>query len=487
MTAADLTTAGVKTGSAKARRPSQQLGWLVVAAFVVVVGLLLAVHAGRLVELGFAPLAVLVGIFLLFRYERIYIVHVVIMLSFPPFVHRVADNGGTITEKSSILAAPLLVMLISALRLGKLDLFKGKTVVCLFPLLAILYGAVIGVLVGGLKSVAIPLVGWLCPLVIGLFCYVHEDSKQTLARAFTTAISVAGLVVAIYGIIQYFAPPAWDINWLSQLQADGQALSMGTPEAQGIRIFSTCSNPQGAGSLFGFALLITALHHWRFKTLLITILIVALALTSVRSAWVACGLTGFVLLLRASTRDKLKAIPIAAILLLLGGATASTPSGDGVLQRISSFSSVQDDTSYRERQKGRAQVAHIVAHEPFGLGIGYGTSHAKQIQFSATDLGIATMPVELGYLGTIFYGTALVLLLVGPMWKGIRARGEPLALAIGMLFITLLFANTDPLNNALGTFFWVPAGLLLRRFSEDPPAAVRKQRSLGQVTALSTR
>ena len=451
--------------SGTTKKISDRVGWQVFTGFLVFTALALVAHGGRAVDLGFTPAAVLVGAYLLFRYPRVYLVFALLLLCCTPFIRRVADNGGVIATKSPILAAPLLIAFLSVLRIRKLRLFEPKNLVFVMALLGILYGAAVGVLSGGVRSVAIPLVSWVAPLAMGLFCYLHEDEDRSLAKTFSQALIVIGGVIAVYGIWQFFAPPVWDTYWLTQMQADGQVLSMGKPEPMGIRVFAMSSNSQGAGALYGFSLLVAALSRSRWKIATILTLIFALALTSVRSAWIACALSGVVLLVRANTKARVTAGLLGIFLVLGAAATASTPFGDVIVGRLTSLESMKDDTSYQERQAGRAEVLKLVAQEPFGLGLGYNTSHAKRIRFSATDLGITTMPIELGYVGALFYAISVAMIVFGPLWKGLRRRGTTYGLAVGLLFMTLMFANTNPLNNALGILFWVPAGLLLREFS----------------------
>ena len=460
-----MATTTVMLPSKSLLKQSDRTGWRVLTGFIAFTALALVAHGGRAVDLGFAPAAVLVGLYLLMRYPRVYLVFTLLLLCTAPFVRRVADNGGPILSQSPIMAAPVLVAFISVLRSRRLRVFEPKNLVFVLAALAIFYGALVGVLSGGLKAVALPLVSWFNPLAMGLFCYLHEDDDQSMAKTFNRATVVIGVVIAIYGIWQFFSPPVWDTYWLTQMQADGQLLSMGKPEPMGLRVFAMSSNSQGAGSLYGFAILLAALSKSRWKLVIIPLLLFALALTSVRSAWVACAIGGVILLARADTKARVTAGLIGIVLVLGAFATASTPLGDIIGGRLSSFGSVKDDTSYQEREAGRAEVLKIVQREPFGLGLGYATSQAKRIHFSATDLGITTMPIELGYVGALFYAITIAIILFGPLWKGLRRRGTTYALALCLLFMTLMFANTNPLNNALGILFWVPAGLLLREFA----------------------
>ena len=454
-----------RKASSVTERDSEKNGWLVLAAFLGITALSLIAIRGRAVEVAFTPLAILVGVYLLFRYERIYLVHTVILLSCTPFVHRVADNGGTIVEHSPILAAPILVTFLSVLRIGRFRLLDPRNTVYVLALLGVFYGAFVGILRNGVTAVAIPLLGWLCPMMIGMFCYLLEDSQQSLAKMFNRAVIIVGGVVAVYGVLQFFAPFSWDTYWLAQRQAQGQAISMGSPEALRIRVFSTCNNSQAAGSLLGYDILVTCVLRFRWKLLAILAPILALALTSVRSAWLACACAGVVLLLRSSMKAKIQTVFVLGVLIALGVAAATTPAGSTIADRVTSFGSVKNDTSYRERETGRKVITKVIGQEPFGLGIGYVTSFEKRASFAVTDQGVITMPMELGYLGVLLYGTAIAMLLFGPLWKGIRSNGEILMLAIGMLYIIFLFANTNPLNTALGVFFWVPASLMLKFFT----------------------
>ena len=438
----------------------ERRGWQAFWALPAIAALLLAVHGGRIVEIVYLPISLLLAFYLSFKFPRIYVAFVLLATAISPLVNRIAAYQSVLLPKSPILAAPFLVVAISALRMGRARLTGSHGLIFLLPLLAVFYGIGIGYFTIGLRSVLVPAAFWLCPLFFGVYCYAHEDDQHTLARMYLRSIVLAGVLVAVYGLVQYWSPAQWDIDWLRQMQDQGSALSMGKPEPFGIRIFSTVSNPAGAAVILASAFLaMSSLRsRWRIPAMACTVL--TLTFTSVRAAWLAFAIAALLLLLRASAKARLQAIFGLVVMVLVAAAAGQTDQGSQVLERFNTLGNLKHDHSLRDRQMDIHRAWEMVKTKPFGGGLGY-TLVAKDVTFSAVDVGVVSVPIEIGYLGTVFYGVGLLIAIATTQYPAIRDGGRYLALALMSLLPLLLLADENLLASYSGILFFAPTAFLM--------------------------
>ena len=448
---------------------SVRTGWRALIAFVVVTAILLVLHGGRILEFAFTPMAVVLGIYLYRRNPKLYLLETLLVVCTAAFVRRAAESAA-IREQSPILAATLILPFLSVLRSFRFNFLDKRHLCFTLALLGLAYAAAVGVLMNGTKSVLGPLATWLTPLVFGVFCFDLQSKDPETKRFFFQSCLAVGTFVALYGVLQYVSPLSSDTDWLAAMQANGMAVSMGSPVPYGIRVFSTLSNSQGAGALFGLCLLMASQLSSRWwKLPLMALFLYALTLTGVRSAWVAVAVVGIVLLVRAGPKARVQAI--GALVLLVGviAATASTDLGGSVIARLTTLQNVKNDTSYKERKQGRADAIKLTEQTfPFGAGLGWAGRYAKTLKFAPTDVGIAPIGIELGLLGCFLYGYGLLVVVIGPLRRGLFGRGINLALGAVLLYNILLLSDTNYLSTVMGIFFWGPAGLLLARDQHDP-------------------
>lgn len=446
-------------------------GWRALIAFFAVTVLLIAVHGGRILEYVYTPMAAVLGIYLFRKYPRLYLLETLIVVCTSAFVRRAAE-GADIREQSPILAATLVVPFLSIFRAFSFNFLDKKHLCFTLALLGLAYAAAVGVLLNGTRAVVAPLAIWLMPLVFGIFCFDLQNRDPGIKRFFFQCCLGVGTFVALYGVLQYVSPPKWDTDWLAAMQANGQAGSMGSPEAYDIRIFATLGNAQGAGALYGLCFLLAAQLSARWwKLPLMALFLYALSLTSVRSAWVAVAVVSIVLLIRAGTRARVQAVLALGLLVGVVAASATTQLGSNIIARLTTLQNVKNDTSYRERQQGRADALKLTEQTlPFGAGIGWAGHYAKTLNFAPMDVGIAPIGIELGLVGCLLYGYGLLVVVFGPLRRGLLGRGTNLAFGAVLLFTLLLLSDANSLATVMGIFFWGPAGLLLARDHDHDPA-----------------
>lgn len=469
------------------RRPAhgpERRGWQAFWALPVITALLLTVHAGRVVELVYLPISVLLAIYLCLKFPRIYVAFVLLATTISPMVNRIAAYQSALLPKSPILAAPLLAVAVSALRMWRARPPGYRALIFTLPLLAVCYGIGVGILTIGMRSVLIPAAGWLCPLFFGLYCYAHEDVQHSLAGMYLRSMAFAGVAIAVYGLWQYAFPAQWDLDWLQQVQDQGGAISMGKPEPYGIRIFSTVSSPASAAVFLASAFLAISSVRSRWRVPAMACTLITLTLTSVRAAWLALALAAVLLLLRASTKARLQAVAGLVALVFVAVAAGQTPQGSHVLDRFSSLGDLKNDHSLRDRRADINRAIAMIQDKPFGGGLGY-VSVASDIRFSPVDVGAVAIPIELGYFGTLLYAAGLLIGISTTQFPAIQKGGRFLGLAVMSLLPIFLLADENLLGTYSGLLFFAPAAFLIRsRLAEESgyPAHMSPERRAGAPT-----
>lgn len=444
----------------RAQHGPEYRGWQAFWALPVISALLLTAHGGRFVERVYLPISVLLAAYLCSKFPRIYVAYVLLTVTISPLVNRIAASQSVLLPKSPILAAPLLAVAVSALWIWRARLPGYRALIFSLPLLAIFYGIGVGILNIGMRSVLLPAAGWLSPLFFGLYCYAHEDDRHSLARMYLRSMAFAGVLIAVYGLWQYASPAQWDLDWLQQMQDQGAALSMGKPEVNGIRIFSTVSSPASAAVFLASAFLALSSIRSRWRVPAMACTLVTLSLTSVRAAWLALAMAAFLLLLRASNKVRVQAVGGLVALVLVAIAAGQTPQGSRVLDRFNTFGDLKNDHSLRDRRADINRAVAMAQDKPFGGGLGY-VLVGRDVRFSPVDVGAVAIPIELGYLGTLLYAAGLLISVSTTQFPVIQQGGRFLGLAVMSLLPLFLLADENLLGTYSGLLFFAPAAFLI--------------------------
>ena len=180
-----------------------------------------------------------------------------------------------------------------------------------------------------------------------------REGGLTLVRVLVVALPP----LAVYGILQYFFPlPAWDSSWLDTVNLG----SIGAPEADHIRVFSTLNSPGTFGLVLAIGILLGLGARRPASAIVPTtaILVLALALTFVRSAWLslALGLIVFVAASRGRTAGKVVGV-IAVCLVALTVVGGSNPTTKAFTQRVTSLGELNEDVSAQDRLRSSSRTA----------------------------------------------------------------------------------------------------------------------------------
>lgn len=420
--------------------------------------------------------------------------------SLAPGLRRLVDwqfgHGSTsvIIALPLIALLPLIVPVVRNASSPKLSLaFKALSYFWLF---GFLYALVVAFASGGKLGALYQFINFVFPLVCGLWLLTRPTPRDESFEQLTTTFLWLGGILGVYGIYQFVAPPPWDVAWVNNTNIN----SIGVAQPYGLRVFSTLNSPGTASFFFTFAVLLN-LHKLSLRRPLVLLpvacSIAALALTNVRSAWLALAVGAVVYLVLSPKRGPaLGALAVLSLVTIIAGLNASTLLGSQdvtsqLLTRLNSFSDVDSDDSLNDRKRESAAALQEGLSEPLGQGLGtVGTATKLSDSGSSSDQltldnGYLSRFVEMGIAGLIGYlftlGAGLLLAaralaraasLKDAAWQQIAVT----ALAVQLALVGLDLSG-DAHSAMSGVVFWVLLALTLRTDADDPSGAVAASRT----------
>lgn len=469
-------------GYAPQRSMTDWAMWSVLPAITL---LCTAANQGKVLTILFSPLALIVGFYFIRRSAADYVRFTVAIYAFTSLVRRLADWTSAYTPGSPVNLAPYLVICLAAMTLFRPSRASAKQMLpFILAGIGVAYGLLVGILSLHDPALYKSGMGWLSPLLFGLFC-MRERNKIELRDSFLQAGLWCGVFTAAYGIVQYIFAPAWDAKWLSDLQATGGGSSFGLPVPFGIRVFSTAADPGTCAYLCSLGLVCTLRVKSSLKYLLMLICIVALVSTMIRTVWVSSVLVLILVLWKMPKKESLRFAVVAPSVLIIAGLLIlpflDTKQSTALTERFSSFNSIKNDASYRARTLGISMAINLVSDEPFGKGIGFLDSQVYWhspfttiANVGGPDIGALEIPIELGYLGCICYVSAMVMATIRFVRVFIfsPSADDAMVAAFG-LSAWFLFVSTNPMVIFEGSLFWMALGLLTRNPEQELTTEVR--------------
>lgn len=282
--------------------------------------------------------------------------------------------------------------------------------------------------------------------------------------------------IALYGALQFAAPPAWDEAWM----LSAKITSIGVPLPFQLRPFSTLNSP-GTFADFLVAVILLNLPRLRApKPLLLgqfALCLGVLALTMVRSNWIALviGVVVYVVLSPGRVKNLtilagvtvIFAVLLANVSALLG----SSQAGNDISTRLDTFSNLDSDVSYNERARYWGDPLIAAATQPLGEGLGVMGTAAKLGDGGSTrdfDNGYIARFTEMGYFGTACYAFVLIAG-VGLALRRHRQFGRAgdqelasIAAAVAAIQVAwlMLDVSSDHHNQLAGLFYWLSLALI---------------------------
>lgn len=470
--------AGIEEAGEEARAAVERGGaWRVNLAAALAVSALslpaaLGVGAGALRLLYPAAVLAIAAALVLRERSTGYLVFVLWLFTLTPLVRRLVDHRVGWLDANTVMLAPYaacavsLVALPTLLRGGTGLLGRRRLIVML---LAVGYGALLALVEGRLVSGLYDALRWTLPMALAGYLLLAQRHGWTPREAVEAYFALALILCSAYGVWQFVVAPPWDGFWMVHSGME----SIGRPAPFEIRVFSTWNSP-GSFSFFLLAgILVVASSRVGLRDLALALGLVALALTLVRSAWVAVPVGFAVLLALGTARLRLRLLSLAALAALALPLLALDPRVETLLvERVGSLSRLAADTSADDRLAAYAALAaELDAHpEGLGLAIAGGYAEADGGQGRILDGGFLEVPLALGVVGGALYILAAILLGL----EGLRAAWRRPALAgYGAVIAVfgLLFLSGTTTVGEIGLFFWLALAILLGAdLGGSPPA-----------------
>jgi hypothetical protein len=356
--------------------------------------------------------AVFIGLALYFLSQTGYLTFTFVVWFISPLVRRLIDLNAGWVDPSPVLLAPLLVTLISGLSLPLLFRVGSKSrCPFLLALAALLYGLGVSLLRPDSAGVTVPLLNFLAPILFGAHIMSNWRHRDQLGEAFDRTMVAAVVAMGLYGILQFQLAPAWDTNWMINVDSEASA-TFGTAEPLGIRVFSTLNSPIPFGNVMMAGLLILTNRRGWAGALLACIGYVAFGLSLARTAWLGWA-AGALLLIISSQLARLRLIfGLALGLAVVIALSSDNPIADVVSKRVQSLVAPKGDFSFNVRLTAYEQYVGALLAEPFGQGVanrGYDIN--TRVGFGPHDSAVLEILRCLGWFGGGSYLLAVIMLI----------------------------------------------------------------------------
>jgi O-antigen ligase len=356
------------------------------------------------------------------------------------------------------------------------------------------------VLVGGIEYYRRPLSGraWIVPglVLTGLLIGVPSGIDDPLPLIYGFAAYVAGVagffigyaeplkpreppqlervmlillpIVATYGLYQALFPlPVWDAEWLRTVDI----VQFGSKQDDNFRAFSTLNAPGTLGVVTAVlaALCLAARRQTAYVSIVGALALACMAVTFVRSAWLALGVAMVLTMLvgrgRYIARVLVLATLVLAMVLVLGPRSTI---GAQVVERASTLGELGEDTSAQSRLDTTSAVLPVAIRQPIGAGVGV-VGQARNLsdapdEIDFPDNGYLAILYQTGPVGFALIIGALLWCLVGSLRARVGREWDPLRVSCGVALGTLLFLEigADVLYGVTGPMVFYFAGLLTR-------------------------
>lgn len=451
---------------------------ILVAIFI---GLFTPNHTNIMLQLGCVFAAFVPALIMSLRDHPMLIPYIVGSWVFSPELRRYLDwSVGEFQQFSLILILPHIVtftLLFSVLKNNKNRSMKQEfhnNRFYVFFIVSYIYAAILGVALNKTSGIY-DAIGYVAPALIFFYFFYKSFSELEIEKMIRVIVWYA-VIVSIYGWFQYLTLPPWDKFWLENASMN----SIGKPEPLGFRMFSTM-NSQGPVAVFLSTIVVIIIMNkrwrWPFGSLGIALIITALFITLVRSAWVTL-IIGLVAYIAFTEKGKKigKIISIVLIGVCLYFLISKLPGAEHITSRIETFSNIEEDHSFQERIQLILTATPQILENPLGRGFGsIGRSTILGDGQSFAGLG----SVDNGYLGVfstfgVIGGLAFFVGLLSMFWHIKQLKNNMFrALALSsvvQLLVAFLFGGG--LVGYQGVLFWLFVSIAVTKIESNKDRSV---------------
>ncbi len=390
-------------------------------------------------------------------------------------IRRVIDyNNGFFNPFSLISLTPIIVgglaSLVVLLELNyRARQFGQRSLTVLY-----LYTVIVGFafIVGFLNAkfaAAYALGDYLAPIGLVGYASLHAHNARVIGR-WANSFAISALVVAIYGLWQFYTIPPWDKFWLIAVDFVGY---MGTPEPGKMTLFSTMAERGPAAMYLCNGLILLTLRPGTLSILrwpAIVVIGYAMLLTYSRSSVIFAGLAVILHPLLNRGANFFSITILMAVAILFGPKILEQLPGQAA-SRLGTISNIREDYSFKARMELLRMAFSDALSAPFGIGIGAHGLASRVQKASKAGMGDTTGYIEsLQTYGWIGFG--ILVFILWKLWEASRnlvavGRNDPDVLLFRSWFLAGMVAlfSGNWLNGA--SFFWVLAGHTLGMHDQE--------------------
>ncbi len=312
---------------------------------------------------------------------------------------------------------------------------------------------------------------YIAPIGLLGFGAIYAD-RPDIFRRWCNSIALSGVIVAAYGIWQFYTIPPWDAFWVTAVNFEGY---LGVLEPTKMTLFSTMSERGPAASYLCSCLIIVALRprtlgFLRFPAA--AIIFTAMLLTYSRTVIIQFALAVILYPILNRGSGKYLTFFILAIAIIFGESLLGMLPGEGkALERVSTIGSIGSDNSFLGRMIQFRSGLGAASTEPLGLGLG---SHGLGGRVSSggtlgtiDSTGYVEALRTYGWIGFLVIASVFVTLWRSSKRLMISVQDDANLYLFRTWFIAGLVATFSGSWVFSATFFWVLAGYCLER-SERP-------------------
>lgn len=445
-------------------RSDQFGGYFAVLVFVILTAGAILAHGSIVLNYAFPALSMCLAFFLFVAYRHVYVAFVWWIWLFAPFVRRLVDYHTSYHKVSPIILSPVLVTLVAIIPLLGNPRFLLKRSMLPFSLISLVYteALFVGILTNGVPAL-FDFANSIAPLAFGMF--LMQDNKHFTENkdSLVFAIMLGLPLISLYGMYQFYNFPPWDLYWLKESNFG----SAGNGLAEQTRLFGTLNAPGPYSQVLMASLVFTLVVKGPLKMIGGGVGFPAFGLSLVRASWGGWLFSALYVFsrIRGKARSRLVFFGMVAAIIAIP-LVAVGPVANILSKRFASFSNLQQDNSFRERQSLYQNYTLTAISEPVGIGFG-GVGQSVKINNNAAggvaiDSGVLLIPYEFGWVWGGVFTWALFSIALRVLSFTIRSSDGISISGAGIYFSMLLLTlGTYVFSGVVGLIMWIAVALAL--------------------------